>query len=133
MTSYRLPALDWAAPIVDVRTGRPTPYLQRFWQNLKITAADGANQSGDIAALQSQVTTINGQITTINASLTGKVAKSTFTTWAAATGTAERTTFATYTAPTISASPTQAEVQALADHVQILSRRLKALIDDLKS
>lgn len=51
--------------------------------------------------------------------------------WAVATGTAERTTFATYTAPDISAAYTEAEVQAIADHVQILSRRLKALIDDL--
>lgn len=172
MAVYRAPALDKAAPIVDVKTGRITPYFQRFWQNLSFTADTGANQASDVASLQSQVTTINGQITTINSTLTGKaplaspaltgtptaptpaggtnttqlattafvqtrfggaVAKSTFTTWAAATGTAERTTFATYTAPTISAAPTQAEVQALADHVQILSRRLKALIDDLKS
>lgn len=59
-------------------------------------------------------------------------ARSTFTVWTAATGTAERTTFATYAAPVISNPPTQAEVQAIADHVQILSRRLKALIDDLK-
>ena len=51
--------------------------------------------------------------------------------WALPTGTAERTTFATYTAPTISALPTQAEVQALANEVQSLSRHLKALIDDL--
>jgi cell wall-associated NlpC family hydrolase len=130
VTVYRLPGLDKAAPIVDPQ-GRITPYFQRFWQNLSFTAIDGANQSSDVAALQSAVTTINGQISTINTSLAGKVAKSTFTSWAAATGTAERTTFATYTAPTISASPTQVEVQAIADHVQILSRRLKALIDDL--
>jgi len=53
--------------------------------------------------------------------------------WTAATGTASRSTFATYTAPTISASPTQAEVQAVADAVQALSRHMKALIDDLKA
>lgn len=51
--------------------------------------------------------------------------------WGTATGTAARTTYATYASPTISNPPTQAEVQALADHVQILSQRLKALIDDL--
>lgn len=62
-----------------------------------------------------------------------RVAKSTFTAWSAATGTAERSTFATYTAPTVSATYDQAEVQALANHVQTLSRRLKALIDDLKT
>lgn len=132
MTVYRAPALDKAAPIVDVQTGRITPYFQRFWQNLSFTATTGANQSSDIAAIQSEITTINGQITAINTSLSGKVAKATFTPWVTATGTAERTTFATYTAPTISSSPTQAEVQAIADHVQILSRRMKALIDDLK-
>ena len=52
--------------------------------------------------------------------------------WDTPTGTLARTTFATYTAPTISASPTQAEVQALADHVQILSQRLAAVITDVK-
>jgi hypothetical protein len=51
--------------------------------------------------------------------------------WTPATGTAARGTFATYSAPNISATPTEAEVQAIADHVQILSQRLKALIDDL--
>lgn len=53
--------------------------------------------------------------------------------WTAATGTADRATFATYTAPTISAIPTQAEVQAVANAVQVLSRHMKALIDDLKA
>lgn len=51
--------------------------------------------------------------------------------WAAATGTASRATFATYTAPVISNPPTQAEVQAIADAVQVLSQRAKAIIDDL--
>lgn len=51
--------------------------------------------------------------------------------WSAATGTAARTTYATFAGQTISASPTQAEVQAIDDHVKILSQRLKALIDDL--
>lgn len=164
MTTYLLPSLDKAAPIVDPVDGRPSVYFQRFWQNLKITAVDGANQNGSIAGLQSAVTTINGQITVLTSgkaplaspTFTGdpraptpspgdndtsiattafvhveSVARATFLTWTAATGTAERTTFATYTSPTISASPTQAEVQAIADHVQILSRRLKALVDDL--
>lgn len=208
MTVYRPPALDKNVAIVDPLTGRMTPYLQRFWQNLSFVAADGANQNVSITALQTSVTTINGQITTINSSLATKaplaspaltgtptaptagggtnttqlattafvaaaiaplaplaspgltgvptaptaaqgvsttqlattayvvvqsVARATFTPWAAASGTAERTTFATYTAPAISAAPTQAEVQALADHMQIVSRRLKALVDDLKT
>lgn len=51
--------------------------------------------------------------------------------WTPATGTAARTAFATYTSQTISNPPTQAQVQAINDHVLILSQRLKALIDDL--
>ncbi len=51
--------------------------------------------------------------------------------WAAQTGTASRATYATYTAPDISASPTEAEVQAIADALQRVDRRLKALTDDL--
>ncbi len=49
--------------------------------------------------------------------------------WASPTGTADKTTFATYTSPDISASYTEAEVQALADHMQILSRHVKAIMD----
>lgn len=52
--------------------------------------------------------------------------------WGTPTGTVARTAFATYTAPVISASPTQAEVQEMADQVQILSQRLAALITDVK-
>lgn len=50
--------------------------------------------------------------------------------WSVPTGTFERSTFATYDAPPISASPTQAEVQAIANHLQIVSRRLAALLND---
>lgn len=124
MTLFKPPALDKAAPIVDA-TGRITPYFQRFWQNLSFTAAAGAEGAFDFGP---QITTINGQITTLQ---TGKAAK--LTGFTAATGTADRSTFATYAAPTISASPTQAEVQAIADHVQILSRHMMAMIADLKA
>lgn len=50
---------------------------------------------------------------------------------AAPTGTATRTTFATYTAPTVSVTYLATDIQNAANHVQILSERLKALIDDL--
>ena len=53
--------------------------------------------------------------------------------WSNPTGVAERSTFATYTAPVISNPPTQAEVQDVANAVQVMSRHLKALIDDLKA
>lgn len=51
--------------------------------------------------------------------------------WAADTGTASRATAATYTAPTISNPPTQAEVQAIANALQAVSRGQKAVKDDL--
>lgn len=53
--------------------------------------------------------------------------------WTAATGTATRTTFATYVAPTLTGSYVQATMQAAVSHIQVLSERLKALIDDLKA
>lgn len=133
MANFRTPLIDKAQPIVFMtgpNAGCVTPYYQRTLLSISTQAGEGASASFDYGP---QISTINGQITTINTSLAGKVAKSTFTTWASPTGTAARTTFATYTAPTVSASYSQAEVQAIADHVQILSQRLKALIDDLKS
>lgn len=54
-------------------------------------------------------------------------------TWTVATGTASRATFATFAGQTISAAPTQAEVQAIDDHLKVLSQRMKALVDDLKA
>lgn len=107
MTLFRPPALDKAAPIVD-RDGRITPYFQRFWQNLSFTAADGAAAAVDVST---------------------KVDKGTSTGWVACTGTGLKGGFATYTAPVISASPTQAEVQAIANALQSVSRTVKALVD----
>ena len=51
--------------------------------------------------------------------------------WVAPTGTASRATFASYAGQTVSDPPTQAEVQAIDDHLKVLSETLKALIDDL--
>jgi hypothetical protein len=51
--------------------------------------------------------------------------------WTPWTGTANRATHATYTSPNISAGYVEAEVQAIADGLQDVSRGLKALIDDL--
>jgi len=51
--------------------------------------------------------------------------------WTAPTGTAARTTFATYAGQEVSGSYDDEEVQAIDDHVKVLSQRLKALIDDL--
>lgn len=53
--------------------------------------------------------------------------------WTVPTGPALRSGYTTYTAPTIAAQPTQAEVQALANQVEALSKTLKALVEDLHS
>lgn len=49
--------------------------------------------------------------------------------WVTPTGTATKGTGATYTAPSISNPPTQAEVQAMADALQLATRHIKALTD----
>lgn len=53
--------------------------------------------------------------------------------WTAMTGTASKGALATYTAPTISATYTPSEVQGIADALQALSRRMKALDDALQA
>jgi hypothetical protein len=53
--------------------------------------------------------------------------------WANPSGTLTRTTFAAYAGQTVSNPPTQAEVQAIDDHVKVLSERLAALITDLRT
>lgn len=109
-----LPAWMPLIVIKDDGQGYATPEFQRWWEENAGVAESGGVVGTDIGAL-----------------LAEKVDKADFGTWNAATGTAARTTFATYTAPTISVLYTQAEVQALADHVQILSQRLKAVVDDI--
>ena len=51
--------------------------------------------------------------------------------WANPSGTAARANYAVFAGQTITNPPTQAEVQAIDDHVVILSQTLKALIIDL--
>lgn len=53
--------------------------------------------------------------------------------WADPTGTLDRTTFASASSFTVSNPPTQAEVQAIAAHVVLLSERLAALLTDLRA
>lgn len=48
------------------------------------------------------------------------------------TGTQNRAAYPTYTSPAISNPPTQAEVQAISDGLQAVSRTLAALISDMK-
>jgi hypothetical protein len=109
---YRPPALDKAAPIVDPDTGRITPYFQRFWQNLSLVAEAGGNVSVDVS---------------------NKVDKGTSTGWSSPTGTASKSAFATYAAPVAGAAYSQAQMQAVMDHLQVLSQHTKAVIDGLKT
>ena len=60
-----------------------------------------------------------------------KVVGAAETGWTVPTGTAQRSGFATYTSPNISAAYVEAEVQALADVLQDVSRTLMAVITDL--
>lgn len=62
-----------------------------------------------------------------------QVVRARITGWEAPTGTAERDTFSTFTAATISNPPTQSQVQTIANHVQLLSRHVAALIADMRS
>lgn len=59
------------------------------------------------------------------------VAPSPATGWGTPSSTLARTTFTTYAGQTVSAAYVQAEVQAIDDHIKILSQRLGALITDL--
>lgn len=98
--------LAFNLPIVE-GDGRPTPAFQRQW--LSVISGEG--------------------VIPPNTYVRAGIANG----WASATGTASRTAFATYAAPTMAASYDQAQVQALAAHVQILSQHLKAALDDLKT
>ncbi len=53
--------------------------------------------------------------------------------WGAASGASDKTAFTTYNAPTVSATYDQAEIQALATAVQVASRHIGALINDLRN
>lgn len=109
--------------------------LTRSTFDLTIDAANGdITTGGNLNIPTGKVYKINGT-QVLGARKTG---------WAVATGTAARTTFATFAASGSAIAPGAAYVQAEATsvanrlqateaHVQILSQRLKALIDDLHS
>lgn len=90
------------------------------WDWLKARLAAGAN----ITLSDDDGT----QITTI-AAATGTVPADTG--WAAWTGTTDKTTHGSWLAATVSASPTQAEVQAISDALQQVSQSHAALVNIL--
>lgn len=117
MVLFRTPLVDKNQPIVILdgpNAGCLTPYFQRTLLDITGGSNAGSQASSDFAP-----------------QFALKVDKHGSTAWTAPTGTASKATFATYAAPTISNPPTQVEVQAIADHVQILSQHVKALIDGL--
>lgn len=76
---------------------------------------------------------LNGGPGITYSTVTGQISATPAGTYGTPTGTLSRASFATYTAPVISNPPTQAEVQAIADALQAVSRTLAALITDLEA
>jgi len=139
--SLRLPRLPRNVALVD-KFGLPLIDFQRWWQKAvegvenAVAAIEGSQadidaNAANLAAAEVSLASLDARLDAYD--LLSLVLQDQGPAWAAATGTADRTTYATYTAPTISGPPTQAEVQAIANHVQVLSERLKALIDDLQA
>lgn len=147
----RLSRLSAQSPIVDAQ-GRPTPLFMRYFNDVlgqlektingvidAQTAAAEAQAQADLA--QDQAIDAIAQAIAAQATADGKLSAAQADNlyvkqdgtpdWQTPTGTGERGTFASYTAPTISATPTQAEVQAVANAVQTASRHLTALVGDL--
>jgi hypothetical protein len=126
--------------------------LQEFAFDANPAAAAGAQEAADEAAAAAAVAdaaaaaaqtaattaatsagTAQGRADEAYDLAADKVDKSTGAAWAPPTGTLSRATLASYTAATISNPPTQAEVQAVADAVQAMSRALAAVITDLRA
>lgn len=143
------PQIQQRLPFVDAQGRLTNDGLRALNDALRdivsaIDSAVAAQQSADTAQDQA----IDAATEAANAALAATAAQSTADdaaslaatsvqqdvgpAWAAATGTASRATFTTYAGQTVSNPPTQAEVQAIDDHVKALSERMKALIDDLQ-
>jgi hypothetical protein len=138
--------LNWQSPIVDER-GRPTPDFILCFSQLITNAANAVlNSIGSLKSTGSLEQQPDGTVVTRpvdtgtgDSLLTQDAGDSRYVNenvgpaWTAPTGTPSRATFVTYPGQTVSNPPTQAEVQAIDDHLKILSQRLKALIDDLQA
>lgn len=86
----------------------------------------------DLATIISSVLVTDASGSLAPVPITGFISSQNLQTgWTAPSGTIARTTFATYTAAAISNPPTQAEVQAIANAVQNVSRGFGALVNDL--
>jgi hypothetical protein len=105
-----------------------------------------AAAQADLTVAQGNITTLDGSLTDANAAinvLDGRldaydalapfVRQDQGAAWTAATGTEARTALASYAGQTVSATPTQAEVQAIDDAVKAISQHLVAFINDARS
>lgn len=140
--TFRLPRLPRDVTITE-GTGRAALVFQRWWQSVveKIeaaisaiegNAADIAAATGDIASAAVSLASLDSRIDAYDA-LAPFVRADKTPAWVNPTGTLARTTYAAATAFTVSNPPTQAEVQAIAAHVVILSQRLAAALTDLRA
>jgi uncharacterized protein DUF3359 len=156
LQNIRLPRLDGLTRLVD-QAGVATVVFSQWWNSVATqieNAINGATQAiNDAATAQSSADTAQGtadgaqssadnaQTAADNAQTTADSALALASTavqqnvgpsWTDATGTASRTAYSTYSAPVISNPPTQAEVQAIADALAVLSPHFTAVVNDLK-
>jgi len=158
LTTIRLSRLSALTPITDGQ-GRPTPLFLRYFNDVLgqlentingVIDAQAAAEEAQAQALtaleqaldalteavaatsaaQAAQTTADGKLSVAQANDLYVLQDAT-PTWSAPSGSVDRGAFTSYTAPTISAAPTQAEVQAVADAVQVASRHLAGLVGDL--
>jgi hypothetical protein len=87
---------------------------------------------GSVAAVEAAVLALDARIDAYDA-LDPFVRQDQTAAWADSTGTGSRATFATFAGQAVSNPPTQAEAQAIDDHLVIISRRLGQLINDLRT
>lgn len=100
---------------------------------LEAALADIVAAQAAADAAQADATAAAADAAAVAGDLTGYVAKDQTAAWGTPSGTLSRTTFAAYSGQNVSNPPTEAEVQAIDDHVEILSRRMAALITDLRT
>lgn len=110
---------------IDIVGGNNRPLFIR-------TSANGTSYT-TVATIDQSNTRLNlgsGWVYAINGS---QVVGARDTGWTAATGTSNKGSYSTYAGATISATPTQAEVQAINDALKAASERIKALEDMLRT
>lgn len=144
LAPVRLTRLTASVSIVDAQ-GRPTPVFLRYFNDvlkqleLTINGVIDAQGQALIAleqALDALSAAAEAQLTADEKLAQAQadelyVKQDTTPPWGAPAGSADRSTLPAYSAPTVSPTPTQAEVQGIADAAQALNRRVTALISDL--